>query len=266
MPEVHSTSIIDERATLADDVRIGPNCVIMGEVTLGPGTILIGNVYLHGPLTIGQNNVIYPFACLGFAPQHADFDPHTPGLGAVIGDRNTFREHSTVHRAFTDEGPTRIGNDNVFMANSHTGHDCQIGNNCTFASSGLGGHCVVEDRVTVGGGTGVHQFVHLGEGAMLSGALGTSLDVPPWFMLTGISVCGSINIVGLRRSGMPRENIDRIRWVYRTLYRQGLSMTNAVKRLREQADCPIVQQYVDFIEGSQRGICHGVDRPARRIG
>lgn len=260
MPNVHPTAIVQGNVDLADDAQIGPYCVLTGPITAGPGTRLLGNVYLQGPMTLGANNTIYPFACLGFAPQHAQFDPQTPGQGLVIGDENTFREHVTIHRAFTEAGPTRIGDRNVFMASSHAGHDCQIGNDCTFANGALlGGHVTVEDRVVVGGGMLVHQFCRIGLGAMLSGGMGTKADVPPFFMLTGTNICGAVNMIGLRRSGMPRDQIEDVRWVYKTLYRRGHSPRDALIELKKRSERPMIADYIAFIESSERGYCpaHG---------
>jgi len=264
MPEIHPTSIIDGEATLADDVVIGPGCVLSGPVALGPGTRLIGHVYLTGPLTMGRDNLVYPFACIGFAPQHAKYDPREPGLGTTIGDRNTFREHATVHRAFAEDHPTTIGDRNFFMAGSHVGHDSRVGDDCTLVQSAmLGGHAVVDNRVTIGGTTGVHQWCRVGRGAMLRGGVATSVDVPPFFMLTGINVVGGVNLVGLRRGGFARDEIDDVRWAYRVLCRQNLSMTTAIEALRARSDRPLIREYIDFIESSKRGIATGRPRPAR---
>ncbi|UCD76816.1 MAG: acyl-ACP--UDP-N-acetylglucosamine O-acyltransferase [Phycisphaerales bacterium] len=264
MSEIHPTAILDCRCDLAADVTIGPHCVLSGAIIVGSGTRLVGNVYLQGPLTMGKANTIYPFACLGFAPQHAKFDPQEPGHGLVIGDRNTFREHVTIHRAFTDDGPTRIGDDNCFMVNSHVGHDCLVGDHCTFVNnSALGGHCVIDDHVIIGGGSVVHQFCRIGHGVMMAGAAGTTMDVPPWFMITGINVCGGVNLVGLRRSGMSREQIEEVRWVYRTLFREGHTVKHALELLKERSDSDLIQQYIQFIESSERGICRGQGQGAR---
>ena len=264
MAEIHPTAILDGDIDLADDVTIGPNCVLTGAIRIGAGTTLIGNVYLNGPLTLGEGNVLYPFVCLGFAPQHDKYDPHAPGQGMVVGDGNTFREQVTVHRAFTDEGPTRIGNRNVFMATSHAGHDCQIGDDCTFVNATLlAGHVTVEDGVIAGGGVTIHQFVRIGRGAMLGGNMGTGLDIPPWFMLTGINICGAVNLIGMRRSGIPRDQIDDARWVHRTLYRESMSIKHALQVIKERAESPIIAEYVRFIEASQRGICTQRPKAAR---
>ncbi len=264
MPTIHPTAALEGDVQLAADVAIGPHCVLTGPITIGAGTRLIGNVYLQGPLTMGCGNVVYPFACLGFAPQHAKFDPNTPGSGLTIGDNNTFREHVTIHRAFEAAHPTRIGSRNLFMVNSHAGHDCVVGDHCTLVNnSALGGHVQMQDRVTLGGGAVVHQFCRIGRGAMLSGAMGTSRDLPPWFMLTGNNLCGSINLVGMRRSGMSRDEIDAVKWVYRTLYREGYTINDAVEELKSRAGEPLIDEYIAFIESSDRGICDARGRAIR---
>ena len=256
MPQIHPTATLGGGVELAADGCIGPQCGLTGPVRVGAGTRLIGHAYLQGPLEMGDRNTVYPFVCLGFAPQHIRFDPETPGHGLRIGDRNVFRESVTVHRAFEDEGPTAIGDDNYFMTCSHVGHDVRLGNHVSMnTGAALGGHVEIEDRVIVGGGSVVHQFVRVGEGAMISGGIGMSQDVLPWFMLTGINVVGSVNLIGMRRSGMSRDDIDDVRWVYRILCRQGLSVRSAVERLQERVGRPRVDAALAFIEGSSKGIC-----------
>jgi UDP-N-acetylglucosamine acyltransferase len=264
MPTIHPTAIIEGEVNLADDVVIGPHCVLTGPITIGEGTRLVGNVYLQGPLVMGRRNVVFPFACLGFAPQDLKYDLEHRGAGLKIGDGNTIREHVTLHRATSREVPTTIGDKNYFMASSHAGHDCRIGSNCTFANGTLfGGHVHVDDRVVTGGTAAVHQFCRVGRGCMLSGASGLSRDLPPWFMLTGINIAGAVNIVGLRRSGASPQTISDVRWVYRTLYRKGLSMKAAAEALHERAESSMVVEYIDFIAGSRRGICMATPKAIR---
>jgi UDP-N-acetylglucosamine acyltransferase len=264
MPQVHPSAILDGEITLADDVTIGPGCVLNGPVAIASGTRLIGNVYLQGPIQLGADNVVYPFTCLGFAPQHAKYDPATPGRGLRIGARNTFREHVTVHRAFTEEGPTTIGDRNFFMANSHVGHDAHIGSDCTFVNAALvAGHVTIEDRVLMGGGSGVHQFCRVGTGAMFAGITATTNDVLPWFMHTANNICGAINIVGLRRSGFDKQQIDDVRWVYRLFCRSKLPLPKAIEELRQRSDSPIVADYLRFLELSKRPICTARGKSAR---
>ena len=264
MPHVHPTAIIEGDVELADDAAVGPHCVLTGPISIGVGTRLIGNVYVQGPATIGRANTIYPFTCLGFAPQSVHVEPDRPGPGLEIGDRNTLREGVTIHRAMTDDGPTRIGNDNYFMADCHAGHDVQLANGCTLANGVLlGGHVDVADGVTMGGNSGVHQFCRIGRGAMLAGNASTTRDVLPFFTLTAINVCGSINVVGLRRDGTPRDRIDDVRWVYRTINKGGHSLKHALAALRERRERPMVAELVHFIETSERGICTGHQSIAR---
>ncbi|MBT8484200.1 MAG: acyl-ACP--UDP-N-acetylglucosamine O-acyltransferase [Phycisphaerales bacterium] len=256
MPTIHPTAIIEGDVTLADDVEVGPHCVIRGTVRVGAGTRLIGSVYLTGPLTLGTANVVYPFACLGFAPQHAKYDPREPGCGLAIGDGNTIREQVIVHRAFTDEGPTRIGDGNLLMATSHVGHDCRVADGCTIVTGAvLAGHVELGGGVTVGGHAGIHQFVRVGRGAMVGGGAHLSADLLPYFLVTGRNICRSVNLVGARRSGMPRVEVDRLRWIHQTIYRRGWSTARAVAALRENAGEPLVDECLRFIDDSKRGIC-----------
>jgi len=264
MPSVHPTAILEGDVKLADDVTIGPHCVITGPVELGSGTKLIGSTYLHGPLWLGENNVVYPFCCLGFAPQHLKFDPATPGEGLRIGSNNIFREHVNIHRAFQPDHPTIIGDRNFFMETSHAGHDCVIGNDITVvAGARMGGHVVVEDKVIVGGNSSIHQFCRIGKGAIVGGGTGLGSDLPPYFMLTGVNVAGSVNLVGLRRGGFSREQIDTVRWVYRTLYRLGLPMGEAKAKIAERAGDPMIDEYLRFFAESKRTICPGAGSMTR---
>lgn len=263
MPSIHSSAILDGDINLADDVEIGPHCVLTGPITIGSGTKLIGNVYIYGPLTLAKNNVIYPFVCLGFMPQHAQAEPDKPGKGVCIGSDNIFREHMTMHRAFTDDGPTTIGNRCLLMGSSHIGHDCQISDDCTFANGVLlGGHVQVGEKTIIGGGTVVHQFCRIGKDTMLSGGMMLKQDLMPYFMLTGQNIAGSINMIGLRRSGMSEEDIEEIRWVYKVMYCKGLSPKFAVKEMKKRSDRPIIADYINFIEQSKRGCCPAHGRAA----
>jgi UDP-N-acetylglucosamine acyltransferase len=262
--QIHPTAILEGDVRIGDDCVIGPFCVIRGSVSIGAGTRLLGNVYLQGPLTLGERNKVYPFCSLGFSPQDLKWDPEVPGAGLVIGSGNTFRESVTIHRATSHETPSRMGDNNYWMANSHSGHDCQVGNHCIVANNtALAGFVRMDDRVILGGNGSVHQFCRVGRGVMFSGGMGTSMDVPPYFLLTGNNIVGSINLVGLRRSGFKPTQIDTVRWVYRTLYRQGLSIKKAMAVLQERGDDPLVREYIEFIEQSKRGICKAVGKRTR---
>jgi len=264
MPTIHPTAILDGEIVLADDAAVGPFCVLRGAIRVGAGTTLIGNCYLQGPMTLGERNVIYPFACLGFAPQHTKFDPNAPGQGTVIGSGNTFREGAVVHRAYAEGHPTTIGDRNYFMTNSHIAHDCVLGSDCTIVTgSAIGGHVKVADRVTIGGNTVVHQFCRIGRGAMLGGGLAASSDVAPWFTLTGINICATVNLIGLRRSGATLEMIEDVRWAHQIICRRGLSLKSMMDTLRERENHPVIREYIEFIESSKRGVSAGRPKASR---
>ena len=266
MPTIHPTAVLEGDIELADDVVIGPNCMLTGTIRIGAGTRLMGQNHIFGRSIIGEGNILWPGAIIGGAPQDIRFDPDCEDPGLVIGDRNIFREFATVHRGKTEE-PTRIANDNYFMTSSHVGHDCILGSNIQIATGAmLGGHVIVDDRVIVGGASAVHQFCRIGRGAMLGGAAGTTLDVPPWFMSTMISTCSSLNLIGMRRSGMDADEIMARKWVFRTLYRERRSVRNAVEVMKSRRDEPAVAEYIEFIEGSDRGICWGPKRKHGRSG
>lgn len=269
MPQVHGTAILEGDIELGDGVEIGPYCILRGPIRLGSGTRLLGHAVLQGPLVIGAENLLWSGVALGMAPQSHRYDPFKPGPGVVIGDRNVFREHVTIHRATHDTEPTRIGNRNFFMANSHAGHDCLVGDGCTFANGSLlAGHVEVEDGAITGGNSAVHQFCRVGRGAMVSGGSAMSLDLLPYFTLTAINYAGSMNLVGMRRRGHSSAEIDAVRWVYRTICRSGLSLKSAVDRLEARREDPMVALYLAAIAKSRRGVVtrHGRDGSERRGG
>ncbi|MFO0963523.1 MAG: acyl-ACP--UDP-N-acetylglucosamine O-acyltransferase [Phycisphaerales bacterium] len=272
---IHPTASVHPTAFLEGDVEIGahtvvgPGCVVwglVGPVRVGAHCQLLVRCNLTGPLVLGDRNILYPNVSLGFSPQDVGFDPNSPGPGCIIGDGNTFRENVTIHRGKTAE-PTRIGNSNYWMTNSHVGHDSVVGNNCIIATnSALAGHVEIADRVIFGGVATIHQFTRVGRGAMLGGLTGISMDLPPFFMTTSINLAGSINLVGLRRSGASVKQIDTVRWVYKTIYRSGSTPQQALPILRERAGDPLVDEYIAFIASSKRGICHGAGRTSRGHG
>lgn len=254
MPDIHPTANVSPDAELADDVVIGPNCTIEAQVTLGPGTRLIGSAYLKGPLTMGANNTVYPFACIGYAPQHRKYHPKQPGAGIVVGDDNTFRESVTVHRAFT-QSPTVIGSRNYFMVNAHVGHDCVIGSDCTLVNQVLlAGHVSIGDGVTMGGNAGAHQHVRIGRLAMVGGIVALRQDLPPFCITgTGIGVAG-LNLVGLRRAGY-RDHVRPLQRAFEILFQGGHTNPTAVALiLAELGDDPLCAEFAHFVAGTKRGI------------
>lgn len=257
MSKVHSSAILTGDVQISKGAEIGPYCVLdgtIGPITIGAGTRLMHQVSMQGPLTVGERNRIYPASSIGYPPQDLGFDPDKAGAGCVIGDDNTFRESVSIHRAKM-ELPTRIGDKNYLMANSHIAHDCCVANKCIFANNvSLGGHVEIGDGVIFGGVSTVHQFARVGRGAFLGGLTGLSTDLPAFFMLTAINVAGSLNLIGMRRSGMQRSDIDTVRWVYEVVQRRKLSRPNVLIALAERKENPIVQEYMRFIETAKRPI------------
>ncbi len=249
MKRIDPSAVIGPEVQLADDVQIGPSCRLDGRITLGPGTVLMGFNYLRGPLTIGANNRIYPFTCIGFEPQDYKFDPSKSGAGTVIGDENILRENVTIHRATSDTVPTRIGSHNMFMVGSHVGHDASVGNRCILANQALlGGHSVLYDSVNIGGSGGIAQKVAVGRLAFVSGASAATSHIPPFMVSRSLRTVGGINIVGLRRSGMTRDEIDQVKWMFRTLYLTRNTRPTVMETLETRAaDSAVVVEMLDFL-------------------
>jgi len=267
MADVHTSAVLRGDVTLADDVVVGPGCVLdgtLGPVTVGAGSILVGQVFLTGPLTVGVGNMFYPGACIGFAPQSFDWDPSEPGTGTRIGDDNRFRECVVIHRATGSEAPTAIGSHVWFMNHSHAAHDVRVDDHVTIAGGvQLGGHVRVDQGATIGGNCGVHQFCRIGRGAMLSGGVPTTGDVAPFFMLTGFNTVSGPNVIGMRRQKLPADVLDDIRWTYKVIYRRRLPPPAALEALRERAGRPMVDEYIEFIEQSKRGLCRSANAGSR---
>ena len=265
MPSIHPTATVSKEAELADDVQIGPYCVLIGKVRLGRGVRLIGNNYINGPATIGDGTILWPFACLGFEPQDYKFGPGAQTAGIVVGSNCLIREHATVHAATSAEKPTTIGDKCFLMVNTHVAHDARVGNNVVFVNgAGIAGHGEIGDNVTLGGNAVIHQFSRIGRQVMMSGDCAVSLDVPPFCMVNERNRIGGLNQVGLRRSGVPREHITELRRAFRDVLRTPMPRREAIAILRERgAACPPVMELAEFIESSKRGICPGMGKPAR---
>jgi UDP-N-acetylglucosamine acyltransferase len=253
---IHPTAIVHPGAKLAAGVSVGPYSIVGEHVEIGEGTTIGPHVLIEGRTRIGAHNRIFAFSALGGAPQDKKYAGEATRL--EIGDRNTIREFCTFNCGTTqDAGVTRIGNDNWIMAYVHVAHDCQLGNNTTFANAAsIAGHVHVGDYAVLGGFTGVHQFVQIGAHSMTAGATLLLQDLPPYVMAAG-NDCKpfGINAEGLKRRGFSEEQITEIRRAYKTLYRSGLGLEEARLAIAEQAQkAPELKLLVDFLEHSRRGI------------
>lgn len=255
--EIHETAVIHAGAELGKNVVISPYAIIGKDVELGDGCIVGPHVTIEGWTKIGANNKFYHGASIGCEPQDLKFKGEKSFL--FIGDGNTFRENVTVSRGTEGGGgETRIGNNNLFMAYGHVAHDCQIGSNIVLANcTALAGHVTVEDRVTIGGLCGVHQFTKVGKLAMIGACTKIVKDVPPFVIVDGnpARVAG-INIVGLRRNDIPPGIRDEIKRAYRILYRSNLSIDQAIEKMEHALQGTAeIDHFIRFLRNAERGIC-----------
>ena len=252
---IHSSAVIDPGAILGESLEIGPYCVVGPGVKLGDRCRLQSHVVIQGPTTIGAENEFYPYACIGQRSQDLKYTGEPTYL--EIGDDNTFREFTTVHRATAPGGVTKVGSRGNFLAYTHIAHDCVVGDDVVFSNNGtLAGHVEVEDRAIIGGLTAVHQFCRVGRLAITGGCSKIVQDVPPFMMADGNP--GSIrhiNQVGLERAGIDKTTIRAIKDAFRILYRSDLNTAQALERMRaELGTLPEIQQLIDFVASSKRGI------------
>ncbi len=253
---IHPTAIIDVAARIAADVEIGPYTIIGPHVDIGAGCVIGPHTVIKGHTRIGAHNQIYQFVSLGEAPQDKKYAGEPTRL--EIGDNNTIREFCTLNTGTAqDAGVTRVGNDNWIMAYVHIAHDCQIGNHTIFANNAqLAGHVHIGDHAILGGYTGVHQFCRVG--AHVITGIGTHVlkDVPPFITASGSPAKPyGINSEGLKRRGFNADTITGLKRAYKTVFRSGDTVEQALAALREQVSvCPQVQPLIDFLAVAGRGI------------
>jgi UDP-N-acetylglucosamine acyltransferase len=262
---IADTACIDPRADIADDVEIGPYCVIGPNVKIGRGTRLLAHVCLFGNTSVGEGNTFHPFAAIGGEPQDYSYKGQPTQL--LIGDHNVFREAVTVHRGSEkEEGITRIGSYNYLMANAHVGHDCVLGDHILVANSTMfAGHIHVESYANISGAVGLHQFVRVGAYSYIGGLSRIVHDVPPFMLIEGNpSKVRCINVVGLKRNGISPEAISSLHEAHRLLYRARMTTKHATEVLEAHGHlCPEVRRLIAFIEYQQQGR-HGRGRERGR--
>jgi len=251
---IHPTAIVHSDAELDSSVEVGPCAVIDAGVSLGADCVVGPHVHLTGNTRIGRGNRFHAGCVIGDAPQDFKYDGAPTRLR--IGEGNTFREHVTVHRSNRPEEDTVIGSHNYLMAHSHVGHNCVLHDHIIMANGALlGGHVEVFDRVFISGNCLAHQFVRIGTLALMQGGSAISLDLPPYCIATGDNgICG-LNVVGLRRAGMPPEDRRELKALYHHLFRSGELLPNAVEQARERFAREPSRVMLDFICASKRGFC-----------
>ena len=256
MSLIHPQAIVDPSATLADDVSVGPWTLIGPDVEIGPGTRIESHVVIKGPTRIGANNRIFQFATVGEECQDKKYAGEPTRL--EIGDNNVIREGVTIHRGTVqDEGVTRVGSHNLLMAYVHVAHDCRIGDHVILANNAAcAGHVHVGDHTILGGFTAVHQFCKIGAHVMCGAGTVVLQDVPAYTLATGNPAKPhGINSEGLKRRGFSAEAIRTIKQAYRVIYRQNLTLADALARLTELSlEESQVLPMVESLQASSRGI------------
>lgn len=254
---IHETATVHPEARLGEHIVIEPFAVIGAGVIIGDRCHVGAHAVLQGPMSLGADNVIGPHAVLGTPPQDRGYQGEATRL--EIGDRNLIREFATLHRASTKEDwITRVGSDNMIMAYSHIGHDCQIGNHVTLANAAnLGGHVTVEDHVIMSALCGIHQFTRIGAFSILGGGTMTTMDIPPYAMASGNHAkLYGLNRRGLQRNGFTTDEIGQLRRAYRLLFNAGLRLEQALDSIAADTtlDSSRVTHLVTFIRDSKRGL------------
>ena len=254
MAAIHPTAVIEDGAQIAEDVTVGAFAYIGPQVKIGEGSTVASHAVIEGDTTIGKNNRIFPHAAVGTIPQDLKYDGEPVQL--IIGDNNIIREFTLLNPGTKGGGSvTKIGNNNLLMGYVHLGHDVIMGDNCILANGAtLAGHVELGNHVVIGGLTPVHQFVHIGDYAMIGGASALAQDIPPFCLAEGNrAVLRGLNLTGLRRK-IDREEINALKVAYRELFEQGQPLQEVAQRLFEESDSEKVKQLCKFIKTSKRGI------------
>lgn len=255
--KIHPSAFVDPKAELAEGVEVGPFAVIESGVRLGARCLVRGHAQLIGRVVLGEDCEVGHGAVIGADPQDLGFDRRLVS-GVRIGPRNCFREHVTIHRSAREGFDTVVGEGNMLMVGSHLGHDVVIGDRNILANECLlGGHVQLGNGAFLGGGTGVHQWVRMGDHCMAQGHASISQDVPPYVLVAGLNLVRGLNVVGMRRSGLSSETRLNVKEAYRRIYLSRMPLGEALKQAGEMEWSPEAEAFLDFFRvGSKRGFCN----------
>lgn len=255
MTEIHPTAVIHSGAEIGDDCQIGPYCIVGPHVKLGHACKLYSHVVIDGYTILGDGNQIFPFASIGLQTQDLKYKG---GLTRTrIGDHNTFRESVTIHSATGDGEETVVGSHNHILAYGHIAHNVFLGNHVIMSNlATLAGHVLVEDYAVIGGLAAIHQFCRVGTMSIVGGCSKVTQDVPPYMLVDGNpAATRSLNKVGLERNQVSLEAQSALKQAYRLLFREGLTVTNALKQIEaELPPLPEIKHLVHFARTSERGL------------
>jgi UDP-N-acetylglucosamine acyltransferase len=252
---IHPTAVIHPGAKIGADCEIGPYCIIGKDVVLGARSRLHSHVVIDGHTRLGEENQIFPFVSIGLQTQDLKWKGGV--TRTEIGDRNTFRESVTINSATGDGEATVVGSNNHILAYSHIAHNVVLGNHIIMSNvATLAGHVIVEDRAIVGGVAAIHQFCRIGKMSLIGGCSKIVQDVAPYMIVDGNpGETRTVNKIGMERNGVPDEAQSALRQAYKILFREGLTISNALSRIEaDLPQCPEVQHLVNFVRTSERGI------------
>ena len=252
---IHQTALVNERASVGEGCYIGPYCVVGEKVRLGDRVRLDSHVIVDGDTSIGGETHVFPFVSIGLAPQDLKYAGEPTRV--EIGSRNNIREFVTIHRGTEGGGGlTKIGDNNLFMAQAHVAHDCSIGSSVIMANAAtLAGHVEIADRANIGAYSGVHQFCRVGVEAFVGGYSVVVKDAPPFAIIQGNHAkCYGLNRVGMRRRGYSKDTIEKLHRAFHLFLSAKLNTSQALEKMKEIKDCPEVDMLIEFIETSKRGV------------
>jgi UDP-N-acetylglucosamine acyltransferase len=255
MSNIHPTAIISPKAKLGNNISIGPFSIIQDDVEIEDDCSIASHVVVYNGARIGKRVRIYQSASVAHTPQDLKFKGEPTKF--IIGNDTTIHEFVTLHRGTLETGFSRIGNNCLIMAYAHVAHDCVVGDNCIIANAAqMAGHVIIEDWVTIGGLTAIHQFCTVGQHSMIGGGFKTVMDIPPFVLAYGNPArYAGLNKVGLKRRGFSNSDLDNLKQAYHLLYNSGLLFSQAKKKIEEElGEIPIVRTVLDFLNKSTRGI------------
>jgi UDP-N-acetylglucosamine acyltransferase len=271
--QIHPTAVVHKNAQIAENIEIGPYAVIEDKVQIGADTIIRPHAIVRQYTTLGKNNFVDSFAVLGGNPQDLKFEESTVSY-LEIGDNNTFREGVTISRATGEGNKTVVGNNTLWMANSHAGHNATIHDNVIFVNGSLvAGHATIGKGAILPANGNIHQFCWVGDGAMFQGGTSISMHAPPYVICAEVNKVIALNSIGLRRRpDLTSDDLKQIKEAFRITYRSGLSPTEALKEMERSSDWgEAAKKFIDFISKVieaeppyQRGLCPHLSRLDQR--
>lgn len=264
MADIHPSAVVGERVRLGTGVRIGPGAVVEDDVTIGDRCVIGPHAFVGRLTVMGCDNRVGLAAQVGGEPQIVGWQETDSRLR--VGDGNTVREYASIHRAWKSGDETVVGDRCYLMASSHVAHDCVLGDEVILVNGALlAGHVAVGDNVFISGNCVVHQFVRIGRRVMVRGLTALGKDVVPFALVDQSNTVRMLNKIGLKRAGFPRETLRDLDRAYREIFRSERPLNQSLDVLEAAPRCAEVQEMIDFIRASERGICLWYSTQVRRL-